>query len=95
VSDESQLHHTSASNMTPDEAADHEGLALFDVDSIEYKRATGVLRTMLRDDQGHLRIRQGPEPLASYARMQNHTRVPRKHRQRVQGRTPIRKDRVS
>jgi hypothetical protein len=96
VSDESQQRHTSAFNMTPNEAADHEGVALFDIDSVEYKRATGVLQTRICDDQGYPRIRQGPEPLAScIPRLQNHTRVPLKHRQRARGRTPIRKDRVS
>jgi hypothetical protein len=96
VSDENQQHHTSAFNVTPDEAADHGGLALFDFDSVEYRRATGVVRTRLRDDQGYLRIRQGPEPLASYLPgLQNHARVPVKPRQRAKGRTPIRKDRMS
>jgi hypothetical protein len=96
VSDESQPRHTTTFNMTPDEAANHEELPLFDIDSVEYKRATGVLRTRLLDDQGYPRIRQGPEPLASYVpRLQNHIRVPQKHYKRAEGRTPIRKHRVS
>lgn len=92
VSNENQQCHTSAFNMTPNEAIHHGELALFDVDSMEYRRADGVVRTRLFDDQGYARIRQGPEPLASYVhRLQNHARV----RKRAKGRTPIRKDRVS